>query len=210
MSDPACDLQKLNNTYRYFPLINRLVAGWRRVYERHILPLRPRSLLDVGCGGGDVARALADWAARDGLSLSVTGIDPDPRALTFAASRPNPHGVQFQNAYSGDLVATKEQFDVVVSNHLLHHLTPQELQNLCHDCAQLAAQKVVHNDIRRSDLAYLGFTLTAPFFPDSFITYDGLVSIRRSFTRAELSALVPGRWQVEALFPYRNLLLLEK
>ena len=209
MSNPACDLQQLNNTYRHFPLINKLVAGWRRVYERHILPLNPRTLLDIGCGGGDVALALAAWAERDGLELSITAIDPDPRALTFVSSQAYPETITFCNAFSGDLVKAERQFDVVVSNHLLHHLSPTELRNLCNDSEQLATRKVIHNDICRSDLAYLGFTLTAPFFHNSFITHDGLVSIRRSFTRDELRRVAPDRWQVEALFPYRNLLLFE-
>ena len=209
MSDLECDLQQLNNTYRNFLLINRLIAGWRRVYERNILPLRPRTLLDIGCGGGDVALTLATWSKQDGLDLDITAIDPDPRALAFAKSRPQLENVTFQRAFSSDLVKDGKQFDIVVSNHLLHHLTKPELENLCKDSETLATHKVIHNDICRSDLAYLGFSLTAPFFRNSFITYDGLISIRRSFTRHELRQVIPKKWRVEALFPYRNLLLFE-
>ena len=209
MSDPNCDLQQLNNTYRNFSLINKLVAGWRRVYEHHILPLKPRTLLDIGCGGGDVVLTLATWARQDGLELDITAIDPDPRALSFARTRSHIEKITFQRAFSSDLVAAHRKFDIVISNHLLHHLTPLELENLCKDSETLVTRKVIHNDICRSDLAYLGFILTAPFFRHSFITHDGLVSIRRSFTQDELRQLVPETWQVEALFPYRNLLLFE-
>lgn len=209
MSDPNCNLQALNNTYGYFPLINKLVAGWRRIYEHHIRPLEPRTLLDIGCGGGDVALTLARWAQADGLALELTAIDPDPRALNYAKEHSCLENISFQRAFSADLVQDERHFDIVVSNHLLHHLSPTELKNLCKDSERLAKRKVIHNDICRSDLAYLGFTLTTPFFRNSFITHDGLVSIQRSFTRNELRQLVPEPWRVEALFPYRNLLLLE-
>ena len=204
MDDPSCDARRLENTYRHFALVNRAIAGWRGVYKRLILPQRPARLLDIGCGGGDLARQLAIWAKRDGLELSITAIDPDPRALSFARARPAPPTIKFIEAHASDL---NETFDVVISNHVLHHLTAEEVAALCATSARLATNLAVHNDIRRSDLAYLGFSLTAPFFRNSFITYDGLRSIRRSFTRAELAALAPAGWRVERAFPYRNLLV---
>jgi SAM-dependent methyltransferase len=89
MDDPDCDPEILSRTYDYFRYVNAAVSGWRGVYRREIRPLlstaRESTLLDIGSGGGDVARALARWAARDGLLLTVTAIDPDARAH---ASRP--------------------------------------------------------------------------------------------------------------------------
>ncbi|RIJ51954.1 methyltransferase, partial [Clavibacter lycopersici] len=88
MDDPDCDPAALDRTYARFPVVNRVVAGWRGVYRSRIRPLlsadRETTLLDIGSGGGDVPLSLARWARRDGLRLSVTGIDPDPRAAAFA------------------------------------------------------------------------------------------------------------------------------
>ena len=209
MDDPACNLTKLHNTYTHFHTVNRFVAGWRRVYTHFLRPHltgQPATLLDVGCGGGDVARRLAGWAQRDGVELHITAIDPDERALAYARSRPHPN-ITFHQAHSADLVKAGERYDVVVSNHLLHHLGNAEVNALCRDSQQLAKRLVIHNDIRRSDLAYAGFTLTKLFFHNSFITEDGLLSIRRSFVPEELEAVTPEGWQVERLFPYRNLLI---
>ena len=171
---------------------------------------RPATLLDIGCGGGDLARQLVRWAAHDGLTLRVTGIDADARAIAYAHSQPAFSGVQFRQAYSGDLVREGVRFDFVVSNHLLHHLSTPELSALLLDSEELARQKVVHSDIGRSRLAYAGFNMLAsPLFHASFIREDGLISVRRSFTAPELNRLAPTGWQVRRQFPFRNLLVYE-
>ena len=202
-----CDSQKLARTYHYFGRINHLVAMWRWVYVQQIRPVRPKTLLDIGCGGGDLSVVVANWAKQDGLELSITAIDPDDRAIAFASQRPKESSIVYRQAFAADLRKEDAKFDVVISNHLLHHLSPEAVLALCEDSKGLAKKKVIHNDLRRSDLAYLSFFLTSPFFRDSFISTDGLRSIRRSFTREELESLVPEDWQVLPLIPYRNLLL---
>ena len=88
MDDPQCDLAMLNETYRQFDTINGLISGWRRVYKRYIRPqLRDgATILDVGCGGGDLLIRLAKWAAADGFSVQITGIEPDQRAIDYLQS----------------------------------------------------------------------------------------------------------------------------
>ncbi|TFB53395.1 class I SAM-dependent methyltransferase [Cryobacterium tagatosivorans] len=211
MDDPACDPERLARTYADFRIVNAFVSGWRGMYRRDIRPAlsrsRPRTLLDIGSGGGDVARALARWAARDGLLLQVTAIDPDARAHAYATGLPPLPGLTFRRALSSELVAEGARFDFVVSNHVLHHLGAAELGGLLVDSERLCAGRVLHSDIERSRPAYLGFGLaTWPFFRGSFIRADGLTSIRRSFTAAELRAVLPGGWKVTREVPSRLVL----
>lgn len=211
MDSPACDDRMLARTYAQFRYVNPVVSGWRGLYRREIRPLlSPRhslTLLDVGSGGGDVARSLAAWAARDGLLLDVTGIDPDARAHAYASGLPAMPRLRFRRALSSDLVAEGARFDFVVSNHVLHHLRPRELGGLLADSERLCTARVLHGDIARSRFAYLGFGLaTWPFFHGSFIRDDGLISIRRSFTPGEVRAALPPGWWVEAGVPSRLVL----
>lgn len=207
MDDPDCDPVALARTYRLFAVINPLVSGWRGLY-RHRLRHELRravgerghaSILDLGSGGGDVTRWLATRARRDGLPVTVTGIDPDPRAHAYAtrdaARRPRAGQVDvvFECTSSAELVAQGRSFDVVVSNHVLHHLDDGAVRALLTDTRVLCRGLAVHNDLRRSRAAWLAWwVLTLPLAPTrTFARFDGLLSIRRSRTVAELAAL-PG------------------
>jgi len=211
MDDPGCDPAALDRTYARFRLVNRLVAAWHRTYRERVRPVlaagRTTSLLDLGCGGGDVARALAGWARADGLRLRVVGVDPDPRAFAFATAQPPVAGVVFRCAGSAELVAAGERYDLVVSNHLLHHLDASGLQQVLQDSERLAVRLVLHDDLRRSRAAYLAWAAVAwPAAHGSFLLTDGLRSIRRSYRPAELARVAPTGWRVERHPPFRLLL----
>ncbi|WP_338419388.1 class I SAM-dependent methyltransferase [Cryobacterium ruanii] len=211
MDSSLCDPAMLTRTYQDFRVVNALVSGWWRIYRRSIRPdlstTIETTLLDVGSGGGDVSRALARWAVRDGLRLTVTGVDPDARAHVFATSQPKIAGLSFRRALSSDLVAEGARFDIVVSNHVLHHLSVAELGGLLVDSEDLARRRVLHADLERSNYAYLGFAAaTKPFFRHSYIRPDGLTSIRRSYTAAELRAAAPAGWTVSRGLPSRLVL----
>ncbi len=214
MDLPGCDPDKLDRTYAQFALVNRAVSGWRGIYLSQLRPrLRqgaPATLLDIGCGGGDVPVMLSQWAARDGLSLEITAIDPDPRASRFAAERHPDAGVRFRQASAADLAAEGLSFDLVVSNHVLHHLSENELPVFLAESAGLCHGKVIHNDLRRSPAAYALFFAGSWPFTGSYIRQDGLTSIRRSYTTAELQAAAPPGWNVRRRTPFRNLLILDR
>ena len=210
MDRPDADPALLRRTYAGFPIVNRFVSRPGQLYRDYVLPYlkhgRTTTLLDVGCGGGDIAAYLARRAERDGYTLHVLGVDPNPAAHAFAASA-HPE-VEFRRATSGDLVAEGARFDVVLSNHVLHHLTPAELEGLLRDSEALATGTAVHADLRRSVVAYVLFAVAAlPFARRSFIRRDGLTSLRRSYTPAELQAAAPAGWTNTPRAPFRNVLV---
>ena len=212
MDAPDADSAALRRTYGQFRLVNRLVSRWQRLYRHNIRPHlaadRETTLLDVGCGGGDVARALAGWAQRDGLRLHVTGVDPDPRAHAYAVETADDRlAVELRCCTSTDLVAEGRRFDVVVSNHLLHHLQPRELATLLADSEALARRLALHNDLVRSRIAYAVYSSVSRLAGSgSFLRVDGLRSIQRSYRPAELAVALPTGWRVQPVFPFRLLL----
>ena len=214
MDEPGGDVATLERTYERFRLINAVVSNQRAVYRRWIRPClsatEVRRVLDIGTGGADLPRALLRWARADGLRLEVTAIDPDERALDWALRQPAEPGLVLRRVSSADLARAGERFDVVTSNHVLHHLDGRQFGALLADSERLAGDGgiAVHGDIERTRLGYVGFALgTLPFernlFAGSYIRPDGLTSIRRSHTAAELAAVLPAGWRVRRGIPSR-------
>lgn len=208
MDDPDCDPQRLHATLRRFGTVNRLVAGWGTVYRTRLRGVlagldRPARVLDLGSGGGDVIAHLARLAARDSLRVHFTGADPDPRAHRMARSREVP-GATFRCADADDLLRRGDTFDVVISNHVLHHLTAAELEEFTCASRQLATTAALHGDIARSRLAYGLFAVgITPLAAGTFLRTDGLRSIRRSYQRKELAAALGPQWSVTSPTPFR-------
>lgn len=213
MDDPACDPDRLRATLRRFGIVNRLVSGWGGVYRRRLRPFlaglgRPARALDLGSGGGDLVVRLAGLTARDGLAVHWTGADPDGRAHAVAEGRAAAH-VSFRCADATTLLAEGARFDLVISNHVLHHLGAG-LATFAAESRALSRGIVVHGDIARSRAAYglyaVGIT---PLAPGTFLRTDGLRSIRRSYTPGELQstldAAAPGAWRVNGAAPFRVL-----
>lgn len=211
MDKPDCDPLMLDRTYAQFAIVNRSVTGWHRTWARYIRPVlstsRTNTLLDIGSGGGDVPRAFARWAARDGFTLEITAIDPDERAHAFASSQPTTPTLTFRRAFSSELVAEGVRFDVVTSNHILHHLSPDELRGLLSDSELLGTRLALHSDIERTRIGFALFSVATLPLRGSYIREDGLTSIRRSYLAKELRAVVPASWRVERQIPFRNLLV---
>lgn len=215
MDDPACDPRRLRATLERFDTVNRLISGWGAIYRRHIGPHlaalgRPARVLDLGCGGGDVITRLARRAAADGFEVSWLGVDPDPRAIEVASRRGHAQDaaglVRFERTDSSGLIAAGETFDVVLSNHVLHHLGADELAHFAAESRALSRGIVLHGDIERGRIAYGLYTLAVtPLAPGSFLRTDGLRSIRRSYRPAELAGALGAGWRVERPARFRVL-----
>lgn len=217
MDRDDCDKDLLFNTYDQFDRINRLLSGWSGIYNNYIKPHilkaeanpdQPFTILDIGCGGGDIIRYLNDLCTNDGFHVLFTGIDPDTRALDYSNQSSQPHNINFFSERSDELVKENRTFDIVISNHLMHHLSSGELISICNDASALAKIGVIFSDIERSDIGYIFFQTFAPLlFRNSYIVRDGLTSIKKSYRKKELLSQLPEGWAVVRKFPFRLLAL---
>lgn len=228
MDREDCDEKALERTYQAFVHINRWLSGWNLLYSRHLRPLLKQEaarrelsrrapetrddtirIVDVGCGGGDVLRYVVGRARRDGLAVTGLGVDPDGRAIRHARTVhsgpavPKPM-LSFQEGRLEDVTGP---VDVIISNHLLHHLDDEEVRALLAQSVERAAIACIHNDIARSWPALVLFQAVRPLFPRTFVGVDGTRSIQRSFTPGELAALAGPTWEPVAGAPFRAALL---
>ncbi len=208
MDDPDCDPDRLAATLRRFDLVNRSIGGWGRLWRQQLRPAltdlgRPARVLDIGSGGGDVIARLAAFARRDGVQVDWLGIDPDQRALAVAR-RFERDDVHFRSTDAAALRAEGARFDLVLSNHVLHHLGAAERAAFVDDSLALSSGPVLHADIERSALAYALYAVGITAIEHgTFLRVDGLRSIRRSYRGDELSDALGPDWHVSRPAPFR-------
>lgn len=210
MDDPDCDVRRLEASYRRFGLVNRLVSGWGRVWRSTLRPWSARRggvvrILDLGCGGGDLLVRLEGLARRARIPVQLTGVDPDPRAVAVAVAR-RATAARFILGDAQRLLADGERFDIVLSNHVLHHLGAEDFPRFCEQSRSLSQGIVLHADIERSATAYALYAAgITPLALGTLLRVDGLRSIRRSYRRDELQAVLGPSWRVVSPAPFRLL-----
>ena len=232
MDHPSVDTDALHRTFGQFGRINRMLSAYRPILRRVVFgdfppaSQRPRevekgagtgeadlTIVDIGCGGGDILRWLAQEGRRRGLTLRLVGIDPDQRAVDFAAKACAAYPeIEIRRASFRELPALRDEFgnlDFVVSNHVMHHLDDRDLRDFIRVANENAAKNIVLNDLKRSWLAYLSYGIYAAVFArNSLAAYDGKLSILRGFRRRELErfCLLPDgstSLQVRGRLPFR-------
>lgn len=84
--------------------------------------LGAQRVMDVGCGTGNLTRALS----RALPAAYVCGVDPDARALSIASAKLTPADakVHLVQAYAQSLPESLVDFDLVASCLVFHHLDP--------------------------------------------------------------------------------------
>jgi ubiquinone/menaquinone biosynthesis C-methylase UbiE len=87
-------------------------------------------ILDVGCGSGGLARLLVEEGAE------VTGVDPNPQALTAARTRVP--AARFEEASAEALPFEDAAFDVVLVVNALHHVPLDAMDRAVAEAARVA------------------------------------------------------------------------
>ena len=81
-----------------------------------LVPAYGQSLIDVGCGGGALARSLAERGA------TVLGVEPDPVQAERNRKAPESPGVTFVEGRAESLPAGDGSVDGVIFGRSLHHV----------------------------------------------------------------------------------------
>jgi len=93
-----------------------VLRQWLEVIAGNI-PHRPTLIVDLGCGTGRYAYALAERFA-----AMVIGIDPSAKMLASARAKPSKDGVEFCRASGEQLPLEDGCADMVFLSMILHHL----------------------------------------------------------------------------------------
>ena len=180
---------------REIAFINRYVGDGRALkksllYEIEHSDLREFSVLDVGCGSGELLRMIAEFAASSKRNASLTGIDLNP--ISSATTRFASSNFPEIAAVQGDafqLPFADGAFDYAISSLFFHHLTDEQIPIVMKEMSRVARRGVYVIDLHRDPVAYVGSKLFCAVFRISkLVRHDGSLSIRKGFKKGDLSA----------------------
>ncbi len=180
-------LAELTDVSRANALFGGTRAVVREVLEACASSTRVRTLLDVGTGIGDIPRAARTAAASRGISLSVMGLElsePAARAAHAASG-----AAIVADAFR--LPFADRSVDIVTCSQVLHHFDATDGARLIRELDRVARVRVIVSELRRSWAAAAGVWMASfplGFHPNS--RHDGVLSVLRGFTAAELASLI--------------------
>jgi 2-polyprenyl-3-methyl-5-hydroxy-6-metoxy-1,4-benzoquinol methylase len=146
------------------------------------------TIVDVGCGNGDMLRSLADYGLKNNLDFQLIGIDANNFTVTHAQqlSR-NYSNISYRCEDIFDENFAKLKYDIVLCTLTLHHFKDNEIIHLLNVFNANSNIGIVINDLQRSAIAYRLFqALCLVFRLNKMSREDGLISILRGFKKVEL------------------------
>ncbi|HOZ74022.1 MAG TPA: methyltransferase domain-containing protein [Flavobacterium sp.] len=149
------------------------------------------TIVDLGCGNGDMLRLIADWAESNRRQLELIGVDANAHTIEYARELslhyPN-ISYHCTDIFSKTIAASA--YDIALFTLTLHHFKNEEIAQLLRTFKQNTRIGVVVNDLQRSSVAYRLFqALCFVFRLNAISRNDGLISILRGFKRNELVSL---------------------
>jgi SAM-dependent methyltransferase len=208
--------EELRQCLKQLAQINLLSLGYRPTLTwladaaRRQAKGRQLSLLDVGCGYGDMLRRLRHWANRHDIALDLHGVDINPVTRQVALSvTPAGDGIHYHTADIFEL-PVDQTYDVIVSSLFAHHLDETSLARFMRWMEAHATLGWFINDLHRDALAYFAvkqFLRVMGY--NRVVQHDGPVSVERALVlddwRKALAAAGVDRRAVtiRRFFPFR-------
>ncbi len=146
------------------------------------------TILDVGCGNGDMLRKLADFGNKNQYNFKLVGIDANDFTVNYARKL----SINYSNiSYKCEDVFDKQfnqiNYDIILCTLTLHHFKNKEIENLLQHFYTNSKIGIVINDLHRSGISYRLFQVVAFVFKlNEMSKQDGLTSILRGFKKKEL------------------------
>jgi SAM-dependent methyltransferase len=219
MDDPAANPLELRANFEDLRRINERWGGHHSTRAAlapalsHWPPGHLLSILDVGCGGGDLLVALAQDCRARRIPARLVGVDRSREGLQIAgACRSKFPEILLLRGNALDLPFKEKSFDFIVCSLVLHHLPPDQGVKFLQALGALSRQGVVISDLRRGRIEYaVTFLFTRLFTRERMTRSDGPLSVLRALTLDEARSLTRAAgWTdcvVRKSFPLRLVLM---
>ncbi len=172
------------------------------------------TIVDLGCGGGDILRILADYAKSNSLNFKLIGIDANAATLKYAENLSSSYDNIRYLQYDIDSQEFADlKYDIALSTLFLHHFEHDKVNQLINQWTEKAQIGVVINDLHRHALAYYLFNFITLFFGNEMVRNDGLLSILKGFKKKDLenyASKIPYKSTIQWKWAFRYEWLIKK
>jgi len=145
------------------------------------------SVIDLGCGRGDMLELLDRWAKKKNIKTRLTGFDANPNIIKIAREhhRDNPDiFFEVKNIFDPEIASAKA--DIIIATLFTHHFTNDQLTFLLKQWSSQVSLGIVINDLHRHWVAYHSIKWITRYFSKSeMVQHDGPVSVHRAFRKRE-------------------------
>lgn len=193
MDDSGVDRQILKEILCDLDRTNHILSGNRitlTAVEQLIqeYPQQSYTILDMGCGSGNMLREIVKVGRRLGITIKAIGIDLSEKGLSIARSLSSKFPeIHFLKQDILTLSPEDLECDILLCTLTMHHFYNEHIPAFLKQFTNLARIGVVINDLQRSPLAYHLFKgFSAIFIRTKIAKHDGLISIQSGFTKFEL------------------------
>ena len=172
------------------------------------------TIVDLGCGNGDVLRDVSKFGRKNNYSFKLIGIDANPAAIDYARELSKEYSeLSFKTIDILSEDFKKQSYNIVLCTLFLHHLKNEELISFLKKTTENATIGVVVNDLHRHKLAYYLFKLIGFFIKNKMVRQDGLTSVLRAFKRKDLENIakeIKVHFSIEWKWAFRYLWIMKK
>jgi 2-polyprenyl-3-methyl-5-hydroxy-6-metoxy-1,4-benzoquinol methylase len=174
--------------------INQLLGGNKLTLQgvqeliQNIVKNQQITIVDVGCGNGDMLRKLADFGKKKQYNFNLIGIDANEYTINYAIKLSK----NYSNiSYLCEDIFNKQfnqlKYDIILCTLTLHHFKNEEIEYLLDVFYTKSKIGIVINDLHRSSISYRLFKMVSFIFNlNEMSKQDGLTSILRGFKKQEL------------------------
>ena len=165
---------------------HRPVLQWLDRATKTVPPEQPLTLLDIGCGYGDLLRAVRRWANKRGRPMRLIGIDLGPQVVEIARSATA--GAEDIAYHAADIFnfAPSGPIDFATTSLVTHHLSDDMIVRFMRWMETHARKGWMIYDLQRSRVPFYFIVLAGLLLRlHAVVTYDGRISVARSLTREE-------------------------
>ena len=196
MDDFTLEGEVLREALDKIAKINQLLGGNSLTLNgvKELILTVPKSrvitIVDIGCGNGDMLRVLSNFGNENNYSFNLIGIDANAFTINHAKKLSKSYSnITFKCEDIFEFDFSQSKCDIILCTLTLHHFKNTEIENLLTTFYANSKLGIVINDLHRSWLAYRLFQIICFLFKlNSMSREDGLTSILRGFKKEELEA----------------------